>query len=140
MAPTSMKLAGKLDEPCGWILALHQLARQSIEGNLPPSVADARPEMQPELLSMQTLSIAELQRIAHSQVPAVTQACHLELLEKNSQNTISADERQELASLRIEADRLMLRKAHAWSLLRWRGQSIPPLEALPILAFLPRCG
>jgi hypothetical protein len=107
------------------------LARQSIEGNLPPSMADAPPEMQPELLSMQTLSIAELQQIVRSQIPAATQERHVELLEKNSQNTISADERQELASLRIEADRLMLRKAHAWSLLRWRGQPIPPPGRTP---------
>jgi hypothetical protein len=74
--------------------SLDQLARQSIEGNLPPSVADAPPEMQPELLSVQTLSIAELQQITHSQIPAATQERHVELLQKNSQNTISADERQ----------------------------------------------
>ena len=112
--------------------SLDQLARQSIEGNLPPSVANAPAEMQPELLRMQTSSIAELQQIAHSQIPAGKQARHLELLEKNSESTITPGERQELASLRLEADRLMLRKARAWSLLRWRGQPIPPLEELPL--------
>lgn len=40
----------------------------------------------------------------------------------------------------LETITLMLRKAHAWSLLRWRGQPMPPLEELPILAFLPQCG
>lgn len=111
---------------------LDQLARQSIEGNLPPSVANAPAELQPELLSMQTLSVAELQRIAHSRISAVRQARHLELLEKNSDNSITPRERDELAALRMEADRLMLRKARAWSLLRWRGQPIPPLEDLPL--------
>lgn len=111
---------------------LDQLARQSIEGNLPPSVANAPAELQPELLNMQTLSVAELQHIAHSRLPANRQARHVELLEKNSDNSITPDERQELASLRLEADRLMLRKARAWSLLRWRGQPIPPLEDLPL--------
>lgn len=113
-------------------LSLDQLARQSIEGNLPPSVANAPAEMQAELLSMQALTLAELRRIAHSRLPAAKQARHLELLDKNSENSITPDERQELASLRLDADRLMLRKARAWSLLRWRGQPIPPLEDIPL--------
>lgn len=113
-------------------LPLDQLARQSIEGNLPPSVANAPAEIQAELLSMQALTLAELRRIAHSRLTAAKQARHLELLEKNSENSITPDERQELASLRLDADRLMLRKARAWSLLRWRGQPIPPLEDIPL--------
>jgi hypothetical protein len=29
-----------------------------------------------------------------------------------------------------EADRLMLRKAHAAALLQWRGHAVPPFERL----------
>ncbi len=111
---------------------LDQLARQSIEGNLPPSVESAPAEMQTELLQMQSLSIGELQRIAHSQIPAASQARHLELLAQNSESVITPEERQELAALRLDADRLMVRKARAWSLLRWRGYPIPRLEELPL--------
>jgi hypothetical protein len=53
------------------------------------------------------------------------------LLEKNK-GEITSEERLELAELRIEADRLMLRKAYAWAVLRWRGQSIPALNELPL--------
>lgn len=81
---------------------------------------------------MQALSIADLTQIAAAQVPAVDQARHLELLEKNSENRITPDERQELIALRLEADQLMLRKARACSLLYQRGQTIAPLEELPL--------
>jgi hypothetical protein len=36
-----------------------------------------------------------------------------------------------MTALRLEADRLMLRKAYAWAVLRWRGQFIPALNELP---------
>jgi hypothetical protein len=36
----------------------------------------------------------------------------------------------ELDRLTEEADLLMLRKAHAAALLRWRGHAIPPAEKL----------
>jgi hypothetical protein len=51
---------------------------------------------------------------------------HQELLDKNANGTITAGERAELTDLRIEADRFMLRKAHAAALLRWRGHQCFP--------------
>jgi hypothetical protein len=45
---------------------------------------------------------------------------------------ISPPEQDELAALRLAADRLMLRKAYAWSVLRWRGQPVPTLDELPL--------
>jgi len=53
-----------------------------------------------------------------------------ELLDKNANGTLSADERDELVKLRVEYDRFMLRKAHAVALLRWRGYQVPPAETL----------
>jgi hypothetical protein len=43
---------------------------------------------------------------------------------------ITSAERAELAVLREQADQLMLRKAYAWALLRWRGYPMPALEML----------
>lgn len=43
------------------------------------------------------------------------------LLDKNASDSLSANERQKLDSLRTEADRFMLCKAHAAALLKWRG-------------------
>jgi hypothetical protein len=103
-----------------------------IEGNLPPPVATMPAEMQDELLELQSLPVRKLRQIAISQVPAAQQARHLELLEKNSAGTIIPEEREELAALRLSADRLMLRKAYAWAVLRWRGQPMPSLDELPL--------
>ncbi len=111
---------------------LEVLAAQSITSNLPPSPDNAPPEMQPELLRMQTLSIDELLEIAQAQIESEQQARHTALLEKNQTDEISPEERQELSELRSSVDRLMLRKAYAWAVLRWRGHRIPSLNELPV--------
>ncbi|MBE9125380.1 hypothetical protein IQ257_02500 [Coleofasciculus sp. LEGE 07092] len=106
------------------------LAAQSVVSNLPPSVENASPEMQPELLKMQSLSTEELLAIANAKVEPSQHKRHIELLEKNKEGSLTSEERQELTDLRLAADRLMLRKAYAWSVLRWRGHRIPPLKEL----------
>lgn len=109
-----------------------ELAAQSIRGNLPPRPADAPVEMLPELLAMQSLGNAELRQIAVSQLAQKVQQRHEELLEANADNLLSVAERLELATLRQNADRLMLRKAYAWSLLRWRGYPMPTRDEIPV--------
>ena len=104
---------------------LEQVVRQSVEGNLPPSVTSMPIEMRVELLALQTLSVEQLRLIAAEQVPPLDQERHLELLEKNSTGSISATELEEMTALREAADRTMLRKAYAWSVLRWRGYPVP---------------
>lgn len=47
------------------------------------------------------------------------------LLEGNSSGTVTDAQCVELAALRQEADRFMLRKAQVSVLLRWRGHSVP---------------
>lgn len=111
---------------------LEVLAAQSITSNLPPSPDNTPPEMQAELLRMQTLSIDELLEIAQAQIESEPQARHTALLEKNQTDEISPEERQELSELRSSVDRLMLRKAYAWAVLRWRGHRIPSLTELPV--------
>ncbi len=86
--------------------------------------------MQPELLKMQNLSIEELLAIANAKVEPSQHQRHTELLEKNKEGSLTSEERQELTNLRLAADRLMLRKAYACSVLRWRGHRIPPLKEL----------
>jgi hypothetical protein len=108
------------------------LAAQSVVGNLPPSVDNIPTEMQAELLAMQQLGIDQLLEVAHNQLPLQQQERHLALLEKNSNASLTSEERRELADLRLSADRLMLRKAYAWTILRWRGHPIPTLNELPL--------
>ena len=110
---------------------IEALVAQSVIGNLPPSVDNAAPELQSELLRMQRLSTEELLAIARSQIEPEHQERHNQLLAKNEAGTLSTLEREELSALRESVDRLMLRKAYAWSILRWRGQRIPALEEMP---------
>lgn len=112
--------------------SVEALAAQSIVSNLPPSVENAPLELQPELLKMQNLSIEELLAIAHALVEPTQHQRHIELLEKNKDSLLAPEEQQELTNLRLAADFLMLRKAYAWSILRWRGHRLPPLKELPV--------
>lgn len=109
-----------------------EVATQSLKGNLPPRMADAPAELQPELQVMQTLPNGELHQIAISQMPPEQQNRHQELLEKNAEGVLTGAERKELTNLRQDADRLMLRKAYAWSLLRWRGYPVPVRDKIPV--------
>ena len=111
---------------------VEQVAQESIVGNLPPSVATMPVEMQDELLEFQNMPLHELQPIAASQMSPAQQARHRQLLEENAAGLLTPAERDELAALRTLADRLMLRKAYAWAVLRWRGQAVPALDELPL--------
>ncbi len=118
--------------------ATHQsveaLISQSVLSNLPPSTEIAPPELQQEFLRMQTLNIETLKPIAQSEVEPVQFDRHTELQEIIEAGILTPEEREELTSLRVAAEQLMLRKAYAWSLLRWRGQKIPSLEELRLTA------
>ena len=112
---------------------LETLVAQSIVSNLPPTPDNAPLEIQEELLQMQIWNDEELLAIAKSQITSEQQKRHTELLEKNSGNEeLNKSERQELNELRIKADRLMLQKAYAWSVLRWRGHKLPNLNEMPL--------
>lgn len=113
---------------------LESLALQSITGNLPPSVDNLPLEMQAELSKMQLLTFNQLLEIAHSQVSDIHSDRHHFLLEKNQQSELSETEYRELQDLGMTVDRMMLAKAHAWSILRWRGYPIPTLDELPLEA------
>jgi hypothetical protein len=116
--------------------ATHQpveaLVTQSVISNLPPFTENAPTDIQPELLRMQTVDKDELKAIAYAQVEPSDRERHVNLLKKNEEDLLTAEEKQELAALRLAADHLMLRKAYAWSILRWRGHRIPPLQDLPV--------
>jgi hypothetical protein len=96
----------------------------------PPRWDDAPAEFQADLAALDRLDDEALWRIARSRMTEADMERYQELLDKNANDALMAEERDELVSLRIEADRLMLRKAHAVALLRWRGRQLLPAEAL----------
>jgi hypothetical protein len=109
---------------------LEDLIAQSVVSNLPPSAENAPLEMCAELTEMQTLSIDELLAIAQAQADPIQHEQHTQLLENNQEGELPPEAQKELTNLRQAADRLMLRKAYAWSILRWKGHKIPPLKEL----------
>jgi hypothetical protein len=109
---------------------LEDLIAQSVVNNLPPSAENAPLTMRAELRDMQNLSVDELLAITQTQANATQHENHVQLLEKNQIEDLSAEDQKELTNLRQTADRLMLRRAYAWAILRWKGHRIPPLQEL----------
>jgi len=89
---------------------------------LSASVSLLSSEEQAELDALQHLSDDALWTIAREQMPDPAQTRARELMDKNSRRIISAAEEAELAQLVERADRLMLRKAEAATILKKRGQ------------------
>jgi hypothetical protein len=83
-----------------------------------------------ELSALELLDNTELRRVLLETVP-VTQQREIEaLLQRNQAQALSLSERQCLTELQQIADRVMLRKARAAVLLRFRGQRLPTLMEL----------
>ncbi len=112
--------------------SLDELVVQSIKGNLPPTVETVPAEIQDELLALQTASVENLRQVAQSEVPEAQQQQYLALLEQNQMSQLSSKEQQELRHLMLLTDQLMLKKAHACAILRWRGQPILSLDELAV--------
>jgi hypothetical protein len=96
----------------------------------PPSWEDVPAEFQADLAALDRLDDDSLWQIARSKQSDDDMVRYQLLLDKNADETISESERLELTQLRVESDRMMLRKAHAAALLRWRGHQLPPAEKL----------
>ena len=105
--------------------SLDEVLIRAVQVGSPPSWEDAPASFQGDLAALDRLDDQSLWRIARRTQLEQDWTRYQELLEKNANGVITADERIELEQLRTEADRFMLRKAHAAALLRWRGHSVP---------------
>lgn len=92
-------------------------------------VLSAPSAFQADLSVLDRLPNNALWSIALSMHSAVETERLQALLEKNADDNLIDVEQVELAGLVEDADRFMLRKAHAAALLRWRGHAMPPLAA-----------
>ncbi|MBE2197363.1 MAG: hypothetical protein IAE79_02055 [Anaerolinea sp.] len=102
----------------------------AVEIGSPPGWEDVPAEFQVDLAALDRLDDKALWQIARSQQPETDVERYEMLLDKNANEALTAAEREELAQLRHEADRFMLRKAQAAALLRWRGHRLPPADKL----------
>ena len=102
----------------------------AVEVGSPPGWDDVPAEFQADLASLDRLDDKALWQIARSFQSETEMDKYEDLLDKNANDALTPAERDELTQLRHEADRFMLRKAHAAALLRWRGYQLPPTDKL----------
>lgn len=98
---------------------------RALEIGSPPEWDDVPPEFQADLAAMDRLDNGALSVIARSRMSTAEEKRYDELLNLNQEGGLTDAERLDLDRLRSAADSLMLRKAHAASLLRWRGAPVP---------------
>ena len=110
--------------------SLTDLLVRAVRTGSPPDWSQAPAEFQADLAALDRLDDDSLWRIARSQRSEADAGRLQELLEKNADDALTPGERLELDAQVAEADRFMLRKAHAAALLQWRGHAVPPFERL----------
>ncbi len=115
--------------------ATHQpietLLLNSLQNSL-PSLEELTPELIENLTSLESLENDELWKIMRENVPIKMQEEISTLLQKKDKCTES--EKTKLANLQRQADLIMLRKARAAVLLRFRGNRLPTLAELENLS------
>jgi hypothetical protein len=95
-----------------------------------PVTEDLPSALQTELDALAQMNDDHLWQIARSVFPTSQRQKYDRLLDKNSAGRLAAAEREQLQTLRLESERLMLRKAHAYALLKWRGHILPTLDKI----------
>jgi hypothetical protein len=96
-----------------------------------PSLEKVPPEYRAQLEAMEDIGDDELRRIWGIRLAPAKQRRLDNLLDKNQCGELTERERQALAELRKELDRLMLRRSYACLLLKYRGHRLPNLGDLP---------
>ncbi|MDQ3011202.1 MAG: hypothetical protein M3X11_10935 [Acidobacteriota bacterium] len=95
-----------------------------------PSLDGLPSETKHNLEALESLDDEALWRIMLETVSLDQQQRLSELLDVNQSGAITETEHGELSSLQHQADLVMLRKAHAAVLLRFRGKRLPTLAEL----------
>jgi hypothetical protein len=117
------RVAEATDQP------IETLLLTALEASLPP-LEGLPPELMDALIELEKLDDQALWRVMAETVPLQTQRQIEEFLQRINSGSISEIEREQLASLQQQADLVMLRKARAANLLRFRGKRVPTLAEL----------
>lgn len=110
--------------------SFEEILLRALQIGSPPTWESAPAEFQADLAALDRLDDATLWRMVRYRAATSQMERYQSLLDKNTNETLSVEERAELSLLRTEFDRLMLQKAHAAALLQWRGHQIPPADKL----------
>ena len=109
---------------------VESLVEQALSTTIPPLPDNLSPEIREDLLKLESLDDDTLWKIGQSMLPLDNQNEISQLLEKNRCGTLIQVEQMRLDELQHLADNLMLRKAYAYVLLKWRGHRLPTLAEL----------
>ena len=109
---------------------LSEVALRNLAQSLPPLEDDLPPALKEELATLASLSDSVLWQIAKSVKNTDEVALYDLLLERLKKGTLTVQGQTYLATLRQQSDELMLRKAHAFALLKSRGHKLPTLDEL----------
>ncbi len=104
---------------------LAEILLQALRVGSPPDWEDAPAEMQAELSALDRLDDDSLYRITRERWSQSDVDRYDALLDQKEQGSLSDGEQAELARFRDTHDRMLLRKAHAAALLKWRGRPVP---------------
>jgi hypothetical protein len=107
---------------------LEDVVMQSIRVGLPPDLSKVPARFRIDLRALNCLDTPVLRHVAHTALDAAKAMRYEALLVKNQREALSDEEQVQLDRLREEADLLMLRRAYAYALLKWRGQRLPALQ------------
>ncbi len=111
---------------------LAEVLVSALQASLPP-LDGLPPEWVAELTELEQFSDEALWHHLVSQVTYAQQQQLTRLLSKKKAGKLTPDEQAEVNQLQHDADRLMLRKARAAVLLRFRGRRLPTLAELRAL-------
>jgi hypothetical protein len=109
---------------------IDEIAAQSLQESLPPLLDVIPRRFRADLQAMEQLSDDDLWQMSRQAVDVKDQRRYWRLLEKSRLSTLTEREQQVLSQLRATIDRVMLRKAYAYVLLKWRGHRVPSLSEL----------
>jgi hypothetical protein len=115
---------------------IEELLLHALQASLPP-LEGLPDDIIENLTALETLDEQSLWRVMAETVPAELQRKLSGLLERQQSASLTVAEREQLTALQRQADLVMLRKARAAVLLRFRGKRIPTLVELGQLADPP---
>jgi hypothetical protein len=95
-----------------------------------PTLEGLPPDVMPHLVALESLDNQALWRVMRETVPLDQQHRLHDLLLCNQAGMLTESEDEQLAVLQQQADLVMVRKARAAVLLRFRGKRVPMLAGL----------
>ena len=104
---------------------LNEVLIQSLQMGLPPSLNQVPERFRQDLSTLNQLRDDVLTEVAQSDLSLDKAKLYETLLLEQQQRDLAETEQQTLHTLREEADLLMLRRAYAVALLKWRGHHLP---------------